>query len=389
MRDRYNTRLMLHQIATSLLIGGMALLITGIQPILFGAMVNEKRMTLDVMGLVIMAEIVALGVGAGLAVKLPLERFRRVVLAAGGLVVVGNVLTVLPLSLVLLFLVRIGTGLAEGVLVWSTACIIVRTTFPARNSGIFSVAQVLIQAVFASVLTSLVMPGYSWRGGFLLLAAAVLVCSMLGAVLPKRLGAVSEASAGPFAWDVARFLPLMIAFLQQAGFGAAWAYFEPLGQDAGMSSLQADALISTVLCVEVVGGLAGTLMSRRLAPAPGVLLAAAATIVSAIGMGMVSRGSIVEFSAFAMVYGFFWPFVMPYQFGLALKSDPSGKVATLLPAAQVLGVAFGPLVAALTIDGGHVRTAATVCLVLTACSAVACVVSMCGSVWKPLQRAAN
>ncbi|WP_043284761.1 MFS transporter [Paraburkholderia oxyphila] len=389
MPENNDTRIVSHQIAASILIGGIALLISGVQPILFGAMVNEKRITLDTMGLLVMAEIVALGLGAGLAVKLSLEQFRRIVVTAGVLVVVCNLLTTLHVSLLLLFLIRICTGLAEGVLVWSTVCVIVRSKVPERNSGIFSVFQVLIQAAFASVLTGLVMPIYSWRGGFISLTAVVLVGVGLGGLLPKRLSPVSETLEGFFVWDIAKVLPLAIAFFQQAGLGAAWAYLEPLGQSAGMSDMQSEALISTVLCIEVLGGLLGTALVRRLAPVGGVLLAATATIVSALGMITVAKGAITEFSVFAMIFGFFWPFVMPYEMGLALRSDSSGKIATLLPAAQVLGVAFGPLVAALSIDGEHVRAAATVCLILTACSAIACIASTSIATPRPLQKAAE
>lgn len=389
MFDRYSTKIAFHQITTSILIGSIALLITGIQPILFGAMVNEKRLTLDMMGMVIMAEIVALGVGAGLAVKLPLDRFRQIVLTAGSLVVVGNLLSIFHVPLTLLFLIRICTGLAEGVLVWSTVSVIIRTKLPERNSGIFSVFQVLVQAVFAFALTSFVMPVYSWRGGFFSLAAVVLACSLMGSVLPKRLGKVSEVHIELTAWNLAKVFPLLIAFFQQAGFGAAWAYFEPLGQDVGMSSLQSETLIATVLGVEVIGGIVGTVLSRRISSTIGVLLVAVATIVSALGMATATKGSITEFSVFAMIFGFFWPFVVPYQFGLALKPDSSGKTATLLPAAQVLGVAFGPLVAALMIEGEHVRTAAIVCLVFAACSVIACIASMLPSLQRPLHETAD
>jgi MFS transporter, DHA1 family, inner membrane transport protein len=374
--NNYETKLAKRQLSVALLVGSIALLISGVQPILYGAMVNEQRLSLDTMGLIIMAEIVALGIGAGLAVKLPLTKFRQIVLAAGAIVVACNMLTILHVSLLILFAIRIGAGLAEGVLVWSTACVIVRTRIPERNSGMFSVGQVLVQAVFASVLTSQVMPHYSWRGGFIALAIAVLLCTSLGVVLPTRLGPVSEAQTGPFTWTRMMLLSLAIGFLQQAGLGAAWAYLEPLGQSVGMSDMQAESLISTVLCVEVAGGVAGTILARRLAPSVGVALGAAGTIVSAIGMLIAPKGAIAEFSTFAMIFGFFWPFVMPYNLGMALKADPSGKIGTLLPAAQVLGVAFGPLIAALLIDGSHVNMAIIVCLILT----LGAVVCLAGSV---------
>ena len=50
-------------------------------------------------------------------------------------------------------------------------------------------------------------------------------------------------------------------------------------------------------------------------------------------------------------FGFVWLFMMPFHIGLALRVDPAGRVAVLVPAAQLTGSAFGPLVVSLIVVG--------------------------------------
>jgi MYXO-CTERM domain-containing protein len=53
------------------------------------------------------------------------------------------------------------------------------------------------------------------------------------------------------------------------------------------------------------------------------------------------------FCALCGSFGFVWLFLMPFQVRLALSADPAGRVAVLVPAVQLLGVAVGPLLASL------------------------------------------
>jgi len=46
-----------------------------------------------------------------------------------------------------------------------------------------------------------------------------------------------------------------------------------------------------------------------------------------------------------------WLFMLPFHIGLAFRVDASGRLASLVPAAQLLGSAFGPLVASFIVEG--------------------------------------
>lgn len=67
------------EVAAALAIGSAALLVLGLQPILLGELLEARQVTLEGVGLVAMAEIVALGVGVLLGdLVQPLMRLRSV-----------------------------------------------------------------------------------------------------------------------------------------------------------------------------------------------------------------------------------------------------------------------------------------------------------------------
>lgn len=366
------------QLMTSLLVGAVALVILGVQPLLFGALLSSGVVSLEFMGIIIMAEIVALGVGAALGEAIPSSRYRSIVALALLGVAASDLVTAFCHGAQAILVFRILAGLCEGIVVWSTACIIVRSEAPERNSGYYSVLQVVLQIMFSVLLSNLILPRFGWSSGFSLLALVSLLTIGLVLLLPRELHVASGQAQAFGKWSPLAVLPLVIAFLQQAALGAAWSYLEPMGQEVGLSESAAANLISWVLFVQLFGGIAGAALAKRISAMTGVTISGLFTGGVTLAMSMLGHGAEQDFSVLAMVFGFFWPFVIPFQVGVALKADPSGKVATLVPAAQILGVATGPLVAALFIEGHNVWISAAVAAGFSGAALLCCGMGFAG-----------
>jgi hypothetical protein len=86
-----------------------------------------------------------------------------------------------------------------------------------------------------------------------------------------------------------------------------------------------------------------------------------------ITLGSQFASAPLVFISFTIVFGALWLFLLPFQFRLALIIDPSGRLATVVPALQLLGSAFGPLCVSLFIDDNPSRAtlAAATFLILT------------------------
>ena len=340
------------QVSIALSIGSIALLILGLQPILLGELVDRGALSLEGVGAVAMGEIIAIGIGVALCdAWVPVGRYRLAAAVAALLAALGSIATPYAQGDAQFLLVRAFCGLAEGAMVWSTTSIIVRTALPDRNAAIFMVVQTLAQAALAAILALVIVPALSWQGGFATLAVLAALAAALSAILSKSLTPLAAPSDAAMKWVFKRMVPLGVAFCQMAALSSVWAYLEQLGQDWGFSAPDAQLLTAAVLTAQVIGGIAAIVLVRRFAVAATLIAGNAVLAAIMSGFWLLPAGNVVPFAVLCLVYGFAWLFLMPFHISLAFRVDAAGRVAMLVPAAQLVGSAIGPLVASLLISG--------------------------------------
>ncbi|MBV1788478.1 hypothetical protein KQ940_10455 [Marinobacterium sp. D7] len=341
----------LRSTALALAIGSIALLILGLQPILLGQLFAAQVVTIQGIGLIAMGEIVALGLGVVLAdAFLPLSRAWRIAALASLTIMVLDGITCLIDGDLPMAAVRTMAGLPEGILVWLTTSIIVRSHNPDRLAAVFMVAQTLSQAIVAALFTGVVVPMAGWQGGFAVLAALSLLPCMLARSLPQRLRPLHSQSSAGMRWSFTSLLPLTLAFLQMASIGSLWAYLEPLGLAYGLHDQDVGGVVSLVLMMQVCGGIVAIFTVRRLNTRLILALGTVALGGIALTLLQLDKPSLALFSMLLAAFGFTWLFIMPFHIVLAFIVDPSGRVAVLVPAAQLLGSAFGPLIVSLAVQ---------------------------------------
>lgn len=342
-------------LAAALSIGAIALLILGVQPIVLGALVEQRLITLPGVGVVAMGEIIALGIGVALGdALLPVSWQRPTAIVAALLAALLNLATVQAQGDAAFVALRAIAGLAEGLLVWVATVSIVRAATPDRISAVFMVLQALAQIALAAALALWVLPAAGWKGGFVAMAATCLLVLPLAAALPApgrlTLAATAHCAATATAklrWSPATLAPLLVAFLQMSAIGALWAYLEPLALRAGLDAHAAQLQTSWVLGMQIVGGLAAIYWVRRLSVTATLTLGSVALCLVAAAMYRVPGHAALGFAMICVAFGFAWMFLMPFHVGLALRADAQGRVAVLVPAAQLIGSACGPLLASL------------------------------------------
>ncbi|UYK86226.1 MFS transporter [Xanthomonas sacchari] len=336
-------------------IGAISLLILGVQPIVLGALVEQHLITLPGVGVVAMGEIIALGIGVALGdALLPVSWQRATAVVAALLAAALNLATVQAQGDAAFVALRAAAGLAEGLLVWVATVSIVRAATPDRVTAVFMVLQALAQIALAAALALWVLPAAGWKGGFVAMAATCLLVLPLAAALPvpASLAPAADAQCAATAtarlrWSPATLAPLLVAFLQMSAIGALWAYLEPLALRAGLDAHAAQLQTSWVLGMQIVGGLAAIYWVRRLSVTATLTLGSVALCLVAAAMYRVPGNAALGFAAVCVAFGFAWMFLMPFHVGLALRADAQGRVAVLVPAAQLIGSACGPLLASL------------------------------------------
>lgn len=154
------------QRAAVLAVGIVGVLIAELQPQLLAAPAVEGRVRESLLGHVATAELLAMGMGAGGAgFVLPITHL-RVTAAIAILAIASLNLLTLGAGDAMLVAIRGASAMAEGVMIWLAVGLIVRSSQPARMSGIYLATQTLAQFGIATLLGLYVIPTMGARGGF-------------------------------------------------------------------------------------------------------------------------------------------------------------------------------------------------------------------------------
>jgi len=351
------------QIAIPLLIAAAGLVILGVQPILLGALVDSQQVTLDQVGLIAMAEIVCIGLGAGLApALLPLNRFRIVTLFASIVVVGTNIASGQTDGFGDLLAARSMAGLGTGLLVWVATCVIVRFHMPDRLAGIFFTGQTLMQAAVAALFALWIIPAGNWNAGFYALGVVVLLPGLLFAGVPTSMPPLTDEEGSTPPLTIPVLLACGVVVSQMAIVGSLWTFIDPISLAAGIDQRTIQLVISGTLVMQAIGGAVAAGVAPQVnAPA---MLFLGGSIQASIAAWFANylTDSLTIFTGICAVFGFIWMFLMPMHVQLALRVDPSGRLAVFGAGLQLLGSALGPLVASVFVTQTDAAPAATVAM---------------------------
>lgn len=386
-----NTSVAVHfkpsETVAALAAGCVALLVLGLQPALLGSLVDQHRISMEGVGIVAMGEIFALGIGTILAEKwMPLNRLRTVAVVASLLLVAINLLTLTAHGDLVCVAWRVAAGLAEACLFWIATMIIIRSPQPDRLAGIFLTVQTAVQASAALLLAKISIASLGWSEAFVLLAVLCSLPVLVASRLPVQLGTHTE-EIHPSVVSWTGFFALLVPFLHMSAMGALWAYLEPVVNDAGVG-ISINTLAALVLVMQIVGGGAAAVIVRRWKVLQAVVVSALVFAAIGITLYRLPPHSSSVFALLCAVFGFLWLFQMPFHIRLAFDIDPRGRIAMLVPPAQLVGTGFGPLVTSMTVHGNDVHHVPLLAAGFSACVVVAVMGVKLGALSRQRSRAA-
>ena len=342
------------QLASALWIGSVGLLILGLQPVLLGALYTEGHVSGDELALVATAEMIAIAIGSAVvAMLLSAHNMRWKSAALLILLALANVWTAYAVSAGMLISARAVAGLAEGGLVAVATELIARSRRAERIGGYFVTMQTLAQCVLALLLALYVIPAAGSAGGFIVLAVVCVASLAIAFMVPGDYAELPKDENLANVLTVPSLTALLSVFCYFMFFGAIWAFLEPLGAQYGIDGRTVGLIVSASLAVQVLGAMTATAFEARidyrLAIVAIGVIAVACSAVLASGPGM------TVFWVAALLMGFILLFIVPYQIRLAITADETRTSVLLVPAAQLFGLAIGPIAASLLIDGKDFR----------------------------------
>jgi hypothetical protein len=352
------------EITAILFVGSVGILIAGLQPQLLGALVQEGRLSDAELGQAATAELLTIGLSAGIAggVLKPIG-----LRWWGG----GASLALMCADIILggqshfsVILDRAVAGISEGIMIWIPIGMITRSTSPERWAGIFLAVQTLAQFLYSEILPVSVMVRFGANGGFYALAGTGLISAFIAFLMPTSFDDFHDdakgTSSGPLTSRA--IVALASVFFFMASFTGFWSYLEPISAQAHHDAYVYNTAASLALLAQVIGAGVASMIAGRIAFFAVMLLS---TIVDLGIFGMVSTmPSATVFVGAVGVFGFLWLFQMPFQVPMVIEADPSRRAAILLPGAQLLGMAFGPWLCSLAVTGTDVRGVLAISTVL-------------------------
>ncbi len=251
------------------------------------------------------------------------------------------------------FVLRGLAGTIEGVLLWITVAMIARTVTPERWAGVFFTAQTFSQLLLAIALAVWIMPAFGSDGGFLALAACASAGVAPAILAPSRLADLNpgEAIAGPP--PMRGWIALAGTLVFVSGGGAVAVYLQPLALQAGLDANVARTALWVSLAAQVVGAATATALAGRVRWFHVFLVTTAATLVVWRLFGMhIPAWLFVGANAVAGLTAIFLaPFLVP----MTIEADPSRRAAVQSGAAQLVGGAMGPALAAMVVSDRDVH----------------------------------
>lgn len=342
------------QLASALWIGSVGLLILGLQPVLLGALYTEGHVSGDELALVATAEMIAIAIGSAIVAMLLSARnmrWKSAVLLL--LLALANVWTAYAAGANALMAARALAGLAEGGLVAVATELIARSRRAERIGGFFVTMQTLAQCALALLLALYVIPAAGSAGGFLILAVVCVLSLIVAFVVPADYADLPKDENLTNVLTIPSITALLCVFCYFMFFGSVWAFLEPLGAQFGIDGRTVGLIVSASLAAQVSGAMMATAFEARI----DYRLAVAAIGVVALVCSLVlaSGPDLITFWMAALAMGFILLFIVPYQIRLAITADETRTAVLLVPAAQLFGLAIGPIAASLLINGKDFR----------------------------------
>ncbi len=245
---------------------------------------------------------------------------------------------------------RFLAGVGAGSLISLSFTVIGLTSNPDRNFGVLISCVLLYGAVVLYLMPS----AYAHTGmtgilGFF--ALFPLTALPFVKALPRN--GHADSAAAPDAVNVGAALKssaVLAMFCYFMSQGAVWAYLFLIGTAAGLGEQH----VATGLMLSQVTGVAGALIPAVIGHRFGRWRPLSIGILGGAACLLFLRGemSYARYAFWVCLYNLFWNMTHPFLLGSMASFDRSGRVVAYAVAAQMLGLAIGPALAAATLSPG-------------------------------------
>ena len=327
-------------------------------PMIVGAISDGLALSSKQIGLIASADMFGMFLAALLALYWVRRRdWRTMALLFSTLLLVSHLVSSQLTEFWQLLPARLLAGFCGGSLMAIGSTLVGDTRQPERNVALLTAAQMATAALGFLVLPGLI-DRFGTQGVFLFLVVVVAPAIAASRLLPPagRFRPIAAQATGTPP-QLSRILILVTlaatlpGFLFHLAYGASWAYIERIGITAGLARETVGQALSISFIAGVLGSLTAWKLGMRYGRVLPFALTLAAQLISLTSIAYFLNGQVV-FVAALMVYAFFLNFPIPYQIGLAVSIDKTGRAAVLYLLMLKAGIAVAPFFASQLVTDG-------------------------------------
>lgn len=315
-------------------------------PVAVGAFTHHLGFSLQQAGYIASADLAGMFIGE-ITTALIIRRFsgRNIAILGCCFFIINNFLSAFASDFYLLALVRFLAEFGAGILMALSFTRLSRTDNPDRYFGM-SICLQLAFTISLLLIAPLLLKTFGLKGFFLVLS--VISAFTLLAVFKPLEVKFEDPGQGVDRFarrqDLTAGIAVFSILVYWIGIGAVWSFAELLGSKSGLSAHDT----STGLALSQVAGFFGALFTAWLAVRFGRIKPIIIALVLQIGAIALFIGdqTALVYTLAVSLFAVTWNVVLIYQLGIVADADKRGIYTALGIAAQALGVAIGPALAA-------------------------------------------
>lgn len=335
-------------VALTLTIGSGGTLVLGIQPLLLETLLSGGRLNASELGWVATGEVLGIALGILLGVRIFSSAGQLKLAAAGLVMAVANLATLVASRPELILAARSLAGLAEGVLIAAAVLSICYGKSPGRLNAAFLTIGAAPQILLAYLIPAELVQRFGLNVGFEILAGVGLACSLMALCVRERFAPEMTRSTQGIAWTPTVVLVLAATLFTAAAIGACWSYLGPMGAALGLDQEQTGVAVSIATTCALVGSLLVAVVGWRLS-FRAALLGGTILQIATVMWILRARGAL-EFNTALGLFGFLWQGLVPFAMDLIVSVDSSRATAPLVLPLNIAGLSVGPLVASYCVE---------------------------------------
>ena len=339
-----------------------------LSPLFLVAAADEYRLGPREQGILMSLEIAGIALASFLVLFL-IDRIgpRRLAAFGAGVILAGNLLTLVAPHFAWLALLRLFIGFAGDGLAYASAIVLLgRHMDPMRAFGVFAFSNMCFTGAMLAVLPRLSGEA-SWQTLLYLFAFLGLLALISVRQFPDAEQRPPSLLVRGYSMKASVALAGIFAFT--ANLGAVWGNAANLGTVAGLSADRLGLFLSLSILFQALGSLTAALSSqwRYRKPLPMVFLA-----LHLLSLYMLHQNpSQLLFAVAIALWGYSWNFGIVAMLGLLARQPGGERFMALAPGTEALGAASGPMAVGLLVQWMPLADAVSAtALVGTGCAAL-------------------